>query len=90
MRFTFHELEVGDDWNEFRGFVPANVMDKVLSRVNTVVITRCLPIMIKFVIRNLYEIGFTDEQIYTTIEDGMKCGMWLNCAVVPAQVARCQ
>ena len=31
--------------------------------------------MIKFVIQNLKQLGFTDEQIYTTIENKMKCGI---------------
>ena len=31
--------------------------------------------MIKFVIQNLNKLGFKDEQIYTTIENKMKCGL---------------
>ena len=31
--------------------------------------------MIKFVIQNLEKLGFADEQIYTTIENKMKCGV---------------
>jgi NAD(P)H-flavin reductase len=31
--------------------------------------------MIKFVIQNLGKLGFKDEQIYTTIENKMKCGL---------------
>ncbi len=31
--------------------------------------------MIKFVIQNLQKLGFADEQIYTTIENKMKCGV---------------
>ena len=64
-----------EGWNEFCGFVPANVMDKAPSPDNTVAITCGPPIMIKYVIQNLGQLGFTDEQIYTTIENKMKCGV---------------
>ena len=33
------------------------------------------PIMIKFVLAGLKEMGFTDEQVYTTLELRMKCGV---------------
>ncbi len=62
-------------WKEYCGFVPANVLDKKPSPNNTIAITCGPPIMIKFVIQNLQQLGFTDEQIYTTIENKMKCGL---------------
>lgn len=64
-----------DSWKEFCGFVPANVLDKKPSPNNTIAITCGPPIMIKFVIENLQKLGFKDEQIYTTIENKMKCGL---------------
>jgi len=64
-----------EGWNEYRGFVPANVLDKKPSPDNTIAITCGPPIMIKFVIQNLSQLGFADEQIYTTIENKMKCGL---------------
>ncbi|TAN51252.1 MAG: heterodisulfide reductase subunit F, partial [Rhodospirillales bacterium] len=57
------------------GFVPANVKDKAPSPDNAIAITCGPPIMIKFVIQNLKELGFKDENIYTTIENKMKCGI---------------
>jgi sulfhydrogenase subunit gamma (sulfur reductase) len=33
------------------------------------------PIMIKFVIKNLLELGFQPVQIFTTLERRMKCGI---------------
>jgi sulfhydrogenase subunit gamma (sulfur reductase) len=62
-------------WKGFCGFVPANVLDKKPSPDNTIAITCGPPIMIKFVIQNLGKLGFKDEQIYTTIENKMKCGL---------------
>ncbi len=50
-------------------------MDKAPSPDNAIAITCGPPIMIKFVIQNLQKLGFGDEQIYTTIENKMKCGV---------------
>ena len=64
-----------EGWEGYCGFVPANVMDKPQSADNAVAITCGPPIMIKFVIKALGDLGFTGEQIYTTIENKMKCGV---------------
>ncbi len=64
-----------EGWEGFCGFVPANIMDKPQSADNAIAITCGPPIMIKFVIKNLSEMGFSAEQIYTTIENKMKCGV---------------
>jgi sulfhydrogenase subunit gamma (sulfur reductase) len=64
-----------EGWEGYCGFVPANVMDKPQNPDNAIAITCGPPIMIKFVIKNLREMGFADEQIYTTIENKMKCGI---------------
>jgi sulfhydrogenase subunit gamma (sulfur reductase) len=62
-------------WEEFVGFVPQNVTDKKPSPENAITVTCGPPIMIKFVIQALGELGFKDEQIYTTVENKMKCGI---------------
>ena len=62
-------------WNKFVGFVPNNVLRVKPSPQNTIAITCGPPIMIKFVINNLEELGFTENQIYTTLEMRMKCGI---------------
>lgn len=62
-------------WKEFVGFVPQNVTDKKPAPENTIAVTCGPPIMIKFVIRALEELGFQDKQIYTTVENKMKCGI---------------
>jgi NAD(P)H-flavin reductase len=62
-------------WEEFVGFVPQNVTDKKPSPENAITVTCGPPIMIKFVIQALEELGFKDEQIYTTVENKMKCGI---------------
>jgi NAD(P)H-flavin reductase len=64
-----------DGWKEYVGFVPNNLIDKKPSPENAVAITCGPPIMIKFVIKNLQDLGFKDDQIYTTVENKMKCGI---------------
>ncbi len=69
-------IDVGEpDWQEFVGFVPQNVLEKRPSPANTIAITCGPPIMIKFVIKGLKDLKFEDEQIYTTVENKMKCGI---------------
>jgi NAD(P)H-flavin reductase len=64
-----------EGWEGYCGFVPANVMDKSPVPDNAIAITCGPPIMIKYVIQNLRDLGFADDQIYTTIENKMKCGV---------------
>lgn len=63
------------EWKEFVGFVPQNIKEKKPSANNSIAITCGPPIMIKFAILTLKELGFEDEQIYTTVENKMKCGI---------------
>ena len=64
-----------DGWDLNVGFVPSYLLDLAPKPQNTVAITCGPPIMIKFVLQNLAQLGFTDEQIYTTLEMKMKCGV---------------
>jgi NAD(P)H-flavin reductase len=66
---------VEEGWEEFVGFVPSNLLRVKPPSKNTIAITCGPPIMIKFVIQNLLELGFKDEQIFTTLEMRMKCGV---------------
>src|SRR4030042_758882 len=60
------------EWKEFVGFVPTNVLEKKPSPANAIAIPCGPPIMITFVIKNLKDLKFEDEQIYTTVENKMK------------------
>jgi len=63
------------DWKGEVGFVPT-ILDKVApSSNNTIAIVCGPPIMIKFTFPVLQKLGFTDETIYTTLENRMKCGV---------------
>ncbi|KAA6345315.1 Anaerobic sulfite reductase subunit B [termite gut metagenome] len=63
------------DWKGEVGFVPA-VLEKINpSPQNTVAIVCGPPVMIKFTFPVLDKLGFAAENIYTTLENRMKCGI---------------
>ncbi len=64
-----------DKWTRFVGFVPDNLLKVGPSPKNAIAITCGPPIMIHFVILNLLKLGFVPEQIFTTLEMRMKCGI---------------
>ncbi len=63
-----------DGWDGHVGFVPAYLKELELSCDKTVLVCGP-PIMIKFVLAALTEMGFSKEQAYTTLELRMKCGV---------------
>ena len=77
-------------WQEFVGFVPSNIKDKAPNPENTITVTCGPPIMIKFAILALQEFGFKDEQLYTTVENKMKCGIGKcgRCNIGPHYVCK--
>lgn len=66
-----------EGWEKRTGFVPTVLNEVAPSPENTVAITCGPPIMIKFVLQNLAKLGFQDENIITTLEKRMKCGIGL-------------
>ena len=62
------------DWNGHVGFVPNYVKELNFSTDRTAVLCGP-PIMIKFTLAGLEEMGFGKEQVYTTLEMRMKCGI---------------
>ncbi len=63
-----------DGWDGHVGFVPAYLKELELSSDKTVLVCGP-PIMIKFVLAALTEMGFSKQQAYTTLELRMKCGV---------------
>lgn len=63
------------EWTRFVGFVPDNLMRINPSPKDAIAVTCGPPIMIKFVIQNLLKLGFSEDQIFTTLEMRMKCGI---------------
>ena len=64
-----------DDWTGEVGFVPQVVEQQEPSPENAVVITCGPPIMIKFTLITLADLGFGHDMVYTTLENRMKCGI---------------
>jgi NAD(P)H-flavin reductase len=65
------------NWEGKVGFVPTVLAEEAPSPHNTVAVTCGPPIMIRFVLKGLKELEFEDEQIITTLEKRMKCGIGL-------------
>jgi len=62
-------------WDKRVGLVPNVLKEVAPSPENTVAITCGPPIMIKFTLQALSELKFNDDQIITTLEKRMKCGI---------------
>jgi NAD(P)H-flavin reductase len=63
------------DWKGEVGFVPS-IVEKVSPKSeNTIAIICGPPIMIKFTFPALLKLGFSEENIITTLENRMKCGL---------------
>jgi sulfhydrogenase subunit gamma (sulfur reductase) len=63
------------DWKGEIGFVPSVLEKAAPLAENTIAIVCGPPIMIKFTFPVLEKLGFKDENIYTTLENRMKCGV---------------
>ena len=62
-------------WDGRVGFVPTILGEAAPKAENTVALVCGPPIMIKFTLPVLEKLGFTDDAIYTTLENRMKCGL---------------
>jgi NAD(P)H-flavin reductase len=65
----------GPEWDGKVGFVPTVLEEAAPSADNTIALVCGPPIMIKFTLPVLEKLGFTDDQVYTTLENRMKCGL---------------
>ena len=65
----------GTEWDGKVGFVPTILEETAPSAENTIALVCGPPIMIKFTLPVLEKLGFSDEQVYTTLENRMKCGL---------------
>lgn len=63
-----------EGWDGHVGFVPNYVKELNFDNSKTVIICGP-PIMIKFTLAGLQELGFDKKQIFTTMEMKMKCGV---------------
>jgi len=76
------------DWHKRVGLVPNVLLEEAPGPDNKVAITCGPPIMIRFTLQALIKLGFRDEQIITTLERRMKCGIGLcgRCNIGPKYV----
>ncbi|MFH1452760.1 MAG: FAD/NAD(P)-binding protein [Armatimonadota bacterium] len=72
---TVDKVEDGDKWDKNVGVVTTCFDKANLDPKNTVVMTCGPEIMMKFVVKCLKEKGFSDEQIYVSLERRMQCGV---------------
>ena len=63
-----------EGWDGHVGFVPSYVTELGLSNDKTALLCGP-PVMIKFTLAGLKEMGYEDKQVYTTLELRMKCGI---------------
>jgi NAD(P)H-flavin reductase len=69
-------VDKGDEtWKGRQGFVPAVCKEVAPSPKNTVAVICGPPIMIKFTLPVFFELGFSKENILTSLEMRMKCGI---------------
>lgn len=66
-----------EGWEHTVGLIPNVLLEMAPAPDNAVAVTCGPPIMIKFTLQALKRLGFADEQIYTTLERRMKCGVGL-------------
>jgi NAD(P)H-flavin reductase len=64
-------------WEHRVGLIPNVLREMAPKAKNSVAVICGPPIMIKFTLQALKELGFEDEQIVTTLEKRMKCGVGL-------------
>jgi len=63
------------EWDGKVGFVPTVLGETAPSSDNALAVMCGPPVMIKFTLPVLSELGFTPDRVYTTLENKMKCGL---------------
>jgi NAD(P)H-flavin reductase len=78
------------DWKGEIGFVPTIVEKAKPAAADTFAVVCGPPVMIKFTLLVLAKLGFGEEQIYTTLENRMKCGIGKcgRCNIGPVYVCK--
>lgn len=79
-----------DGWCYFVGYVPTVTKEIAPSAENAVAFVCGPPVMIKFTLPVLYELGFPAERIYTSMEKRMKCGIGKcgRCNIGPKYICK--
>ena len=79
-----------DGWDRRTGFVPVVLKEVAPCAENTIAVTCGPPIMIKYVLLVLTDLGFSPDRIVTTLEMRMKCGIGMcgRCNIGSKYVCR--
>ncbi len=79
-----------EGWDGHTGFVPAVLKEVAPCSENTVAVTCGPPVMIKYVLPVLTDLGFPPDRIVTTLEMRMKCGIGMcgRCNIGSKYVCR--
>lgn len=64
-----------DNWGHCVGLIPNVLLERAPKPENCVAVLCGPPIMIRFTLQALKKLNFPDEQIFTTLERRMKCGV---------------
>lgn len=77
-------------WNHEIGLIPTILEKAKPSAENAIVVMCGPPVMIKFTLLTLLKLGFNQQDIYTTLENRMKCGIGKcgRCNVGPIYVCK--
>ena len=78
------------DWKGEVGLVPDVLKKAAISPEDAYAIICGPPVMIKFTMPALSDLGFSDDRIYTTLENRMKCGIGKcgRCNIGPVYVCK--
>ena len=63
------------EWDGKVGLIPVVLEQLAPSPKETLALVCGPPIMIKFALQSLEKLGFSKEQVFTTLENRMKCGV---------------
>jgi len=67
--------QASGDWKGRVGVVPALLDDLEIDKTNAMALTCGPPVMIKFTVRKLVQLGYSPENIYASLESMMRCGI---------------
>ena len=72
-------VDKGDaTWKGKEGFVPAVCKEVAPSKENAVAVICGPPVMIRFTLPVFFDLGFSKENIITSLEMRMKCGIGIT------------
>ena len=79
-----------EGWDQLTGYVPTVTKELAPSSENAVAFVCGPPVMIKFTLPVLRDLGFPPERIYTSLEKRMKCGIGKcgRCNVGPKYICK--